>query len=116
MFASAAFGRIPGSPWSSVRIESRSSVAYRMALVAAGRFDAAIVLSAKHDWDMAAGDIIMREAGGLVTSKEGNRLEFGKTSAVQRSMVCAGPALHALLIEQLRQSGMESRDRNHART
>jgi myo-inositol-1(or 4)-monophosphatase len=89
-------------PWPPMQIESRSSVAYRMALVAAGIFDAAIVLSPKHDWDMAAGDVVVREAGGLVTSREGNLLEFGSTNAVQRSMICAGPKLHAQFMARLR--------------
>lgn len=116
LFAAAAFTKVPGAPWSSVQIESRSSIAYRMALVAGGGFDAAIVLSPKHDWDMAAGDVIVREAGGFVTSKVGSRLQFGGELAIQRSMVCAGPALHALLIEQLRQSDFEGGNLDHART
>jgi myo-inositol-1(or 4)-monophosphatase len=87
-----------------------------MALVAAGKFDAAIVLSPKHDWDMAAGDVVVREAGGIVTSKEGRQLQFGGATAVQRSMICAGPALHAKFLEQLRLTGFdqqENREQSH---
>lgn len=102
MFAHPALATL--GPWPPMQIESRSSVAYRMALVAAGRFDAAIVLSPKHDWDMAAGDVIVREAGGLVTSKEDAPLGFGEGSPVQRSMICAGPGLHAILVARLRPS------------
>ncbi|MGH6889183.1 MAG: inositol monophosphatase family protein [Rhizomicrobium sp.] len=89
-------------PWPAMQVEHRSSIAYRMALVAAGVFDAAIVLSPKHDWDMAAGAAILREACGLATSREGEPLQFGHPSAIQRSLVCAGPELHALLLERLR--------------
>jgi myo-inositol-1(or 4)-monophosphatase len=108
----------PNSPhntsWPEMQIESRSSIAYRMALVAAGTFDAAIVLSPKHDWDMAAGDVIVREAGGVVTSRDGHRLLFGEPNAVQRSMICAGPALHALFLNGL--SGHhEHPEQTHAR-
>ena len=85
-----------------MHVESRSSVAYRMALVAAGQFDAAVILAAKHDWDMAAGDVIVREAGGRVTDKNGVPLTFGRPDAVQRTMVCAGPALHAQILARLR--------------
>lgn len=85
-----------------MHIESRSSVAYRMALVAAAEFDAAVILSAKHDWDMAAGDVIVREAGGVVTDKDGQALTFGRGDAVQRTMLCAGPALHAQILARLR--------------
>jgi myo-inositol-1(or 4)-monophosphatase len=99
----------PLEPWPAMHIESRSSVAYRMALVAAGRFDAAVILSAKHDWDMAAGDIIVREAGGRVTDKDGNVLTFGRADAVQRTMICAGPALHAQIIARVHHLDMSKR-------
>ena len=102
MFAHPAWSTPPNTPWPDMRIEQRSSIAYRMALVAAGTFDAALVLSAKHDWDMAAGDLIVREAGGEVTTHTGTALHFGGPVPLQRSMVCAGPALHALLLERLK--------------
>lgn len=102
MFAHPGWAQPPLKPWPPMQIESRSSIAYRMALVACGRFDAALVLSAKHDWDMAAGDIILREARGRVTTVDGSPLVFGGLGAVQRSMVCAGPKLHELLLERLR--------------
>lgn len=110
---------VPAQPpfWPEMQIETRSSIAYRMALVAAGRFDAAIVLSPKHDWDMAAGDIIVRQAGGIVTSRDGHPLRFGGPNAVQRSMICAGPGLHALFMERLcdAHSGQrESEEQSHA--
>jgi myo-inositol-1(or 4)-monophosphatase len=109
MFAHRTWSEPPLEPWPSMHIESRSSVAYRMALVAAGRFDAAVILSAKHDWDMAAGDVIVREAGGGVTDKDGNALFFGRADAVQRTMVCAGPALHAQILTRLRHLDLSKR-------
>lgn len=115
MFGLAAESPAADSPWGSVQIESRSSIAYRMALVAAGSFDAAIVLSPKHNWDMAAGDIIVREARGRVTSRDGALLKFGGASSIQRSMICAGPALHARLIVELDRSGLAEENREHAR-
>lgn len=115
MFGHPAESSAADSPWASVQIESRSSIAYRMALVAAGRFDAAIVLSPKHDWDMAAGDVIVREAGGRVTSRDGTPLSFGGASSIRRSMICAGPALHARLIAELDRSSLAEKNREHAR-
>jgi myo-inositol-1(or 4)-monophosphatase len=111
MFVHPGWAVPPLTPWPPMQIESRSSIAYRMALVAAGHFDAALVLSAKHDWDMAAGDIIVREAGGRVTAIDGKPLLFGGPGAVQRSMVCAGPRLHALLLERLRDVDLGKRER-----
>lgn len=102
LFAHPYWSTAPDGPWPAMQIEQRNSVAYRMALVAAGAFDAALVLSAKHDWDVAAGDLIVREAGGKVTTHDGAPLRYGNASALQQSMICAGPALHALLLERLR--------------
>ena len=50
-------------PWPPMRIESRNSIAYRIVQVACGAFDAALALSSKNDWDLAAADLIAREAG-----------------------------------------------------
>lgn len=91
----------PNSPWPKMEVETRSSIAYRMALVAGGTYDAMLALSAKHDWDLAAGDIIVREAGGCVTDHRGGTLRYNGLEPVQPSIVCAGPALHAQLIDRL---------------
>ena len=109
VFAHPNWAIPPLEPWPVMQIEARSSVAYRMALVAAGQFDAAVILSAKHDWDMAAGDVIVREAGGRVSDKDGNALQFGRPDAVQRTMVCAGPTLHAHILARLRHLDLSKR-------
>lgn len=102
LFEHSGWSVSPNTPWPEMHIETRNSIAYRMALVAAGAFDAALVLSAKHDWDIAAGDLIVREAGGLVTAHDGSTFRYGNYPPIQRSMVCAGPALHARILEKLR--------------
>ena len=43
----------------------RPSLAYRLALVAEGRFDAMITLRPSWEWDIAAGALIVAEAGGI---------------------------------------------------
>jgi myo-inositol-1(or 4)-monophosphatase len=74
-----------------------------MALVARGDFDAMISLTDKSDWDLAAGDLIVREAGGRVTSQTGEMLRYNQTQPVQQGVVCAGPVLHHRLLERLRE-------------
>jgi myo-inositol-1(or 4)-monophosphatase len=90
------------TPWSPMTVESRASIAYRMGLVAEGEFDAMISLSDKSDWDLAAGDLIVHEAGGRVTSQTGETLRYNQTRPVQQSVIAAGPVLHERLIERLR--------------
>ena len=89
-------------PWPATMIaETRASAAYRMALVASGEFDAMLSLTPKADWDVAAGDLILNEAGGRVTTRTGEPLIYNRETPQHRSIVCAGPALHERLLERL---------------
>ncbi len=86
----------------SMLIENRSSLAYRLALVAEGQFDAMISLQTKHDWDLAAGDLILHEAGGLLTSQEGATLVYNQPQPLQHGVIGSGPGLHAILVQRFK--------------
>ena len=88
--------------WPAMHIENFSSIAYRVALVAAGRFDAMISLTSKRDWDLAAADVILAEAGGRLVGGEGGRLAYNRASAAQGATIAAGPYLIGPLLAQLR--------------
>jgi myo-inositol-1(or 4)-monophosphatase len=47
-----------------VRAPYSPSLAYRLAMIANGTLDATFVKPNAHDWDIAAADLILREAGG----------------------------------------------------
>ncbi len=98
MFRHPAWAR----PWPAMRVESRNAIAYRLALVAAGRFDAALALSAKADWDLAAGALILAEAGGVASDHQGRPFAFAGAAPQQPSVAAAGPHLHPLIIERTR--------------
>ena len=102
LFEHPAWSSAPNVPWPPMHVEQRNSIAYRLALVGAGIFDAAISLSSKHDWDLAAGDLIVQESGGRITDHRGQILRYNSAVPIQRSMVAAGPSLHPLLIERTR--------------
>lgn len=87
-------------PWPEMRFEKRNAIAYRMALVAAGAFDAAIALSPKWDWDIAAGALIAEEAGAKVTDHHGRPWHFNRADPRQSSLVCSAPALHPLIVRR----------------
>ena len=78
-----------------------NAVAWRMCLVAAGRWDAAVALNPKNDWDLAAAVLLVSEAGGIATDRDGKRLVFNQASVIQRGVVAAGAALHPLIMERL---------------
>ena len=102
LFEHPVWSSAPNAPWPPMHIEQRNSIAYRLALVGAGLFDAAISLSSKHDWDLAAGDLIVHEAGGRITDHRGDILRYNGAVPIQRSMVAGGSLLHPLLIERTR--------------
>lgn len=87
-------------PWPEMKVENRNSIALRMALVASGAFDAAVALSPKMDWDVAAGLVICAEAGAVVTDHKGQPLVLNSPTARHPSLVCAGPALHPLILSR----------------
>lgn len=52
-------------------------------------------------WDHAAGDLITREAGGVVTDIKGNALDFSKGRLLtdNKGVVAAGSAIHAQVLK-----------------
>ena len=78
-----------------------NAVAWRLCLVAAGRWDAAVAMNPKNDWDLAAAVLLVREAGGVATDRDGQSLVLNRPSVVQRGVVAAGATLHPLIMERL---------------
>lgn len=102
MFRHPAWNNPPNRPWpEDMHIENRNSIAYRLALVAAGQWDAMMALSSKRDWDLAAGDLILTEAGGVVTTHKGDTLLYNKAETVQPTVMGANSALYARLFERV---------------
>jgi myo-inositol-1(or 4)-monophosphatase len=87
-------------PWPPMTIESRNAIAYRMALVASGAFDAAVALSAKSEWDLAAAALIAEEAGVKISDHKGRAFAFNKPIAKVPSLICATPGLYPLILER----------------
>jgi myo-inositol-1(or 4)-monophosphatase len=87
-------------PWPKMEIEQKQSIAYRMALVAAGQADATILFGFKHYWDIAAGAAIVAAAGGRATDPWNQPLAFNEREPHAPGVVASGAALHALLIER----------------
>ncbi|HUE65537.1 MAG TPA: 3'(2'),5'-bisphosphate nucleotidase CysQ [Rhizomicrobium sp.] len=91
------------APWPPMHVQNRNSVAYRLALVADGGADASVSLTSKRDWDLAAADIILSEAGGRLTDASGAVLIYNRPVTLQSSIVAANPELHAEIVSLLRQ-------------
>jgi myo-inositol-1(or 4)-monophosphatase len=94
MFKHPGWERAGVPPWPEMEIVDRNSVAYRIALVACGAADATLALNGKSDWDIAAADLIVHEAGGRMTTHDGKRFAYNRASTRHRSLLAAGPALY----------------------
>ena len=90
-----------GSPWPPMAVETPNSIAYRIALVACGAADAAVTLAPTHDWDLAAADLIVREAGGFISSHTGLAPRYNRADTTQPSVVAAGRALHDAILSRV---------------
>ncbi len=80
-----------------------ASLAYRIALVASGRLDGAAAKGSSQDWDLAAADLLVHEAGGMVTSSDGEELRYDRADTGHLPIVAAGPGLHPALARLVRE-------------
>lgn len=80
----------------------RPSLAWRLCLVAEGRFDATLSLRPVWEWDIAAASLIAERAGVLATDQRGAALGFNTPGAQMRGLVVAPPVLHAHYLKELR--------------
>ena len=75
------------------------SLALRIARVAHGALDAAVASPGSHDWDLAAADLLVHEAGGALTDFAGRPLIYNAHEAAHGALIAAGHARHDALIE-----------------
>lgn len=78
------------------------SLALRLARVASGEVDVALASANSYDWDIAAADILVREAGGALTDYEGQVLRYNAPVPRHGPLVCAGLRLHAPMLDLAR--------------
>lgn len=90
------------SPWPKMSIENRNSVAYRMALVASGEFDAMMALNSKNDWDIAAGDLLITEAGGYVSQHNAKKLKYNNVSTKKPSVIGSNKKIYDEIITRVK--------------
>ncbi|MEL6576960.1 MAG: 3'(2'),5'-bisphosphate nucleotidase CysQ [Pseudomonadota bacterium] len=81
-----------------VRRSFRSSLAWRLCLVAGGRFDGMLTIRPSWEWDIAAGSLIAAEAGRSVSDAAGAELVFNTPGTRTPGIMAADPRLHAHLV------------------
>lgn len=102
----AEIAKLLGITKSSVRMDSQA----KYGSIARGAGDVYLRLPVRKDyeekiWDHAAGDLIVREAGGQVTDAQGQRLDFGvgRTLKNNKGVVAAPKAVHPRILDVVKQ-------------
>lgn len=86
----AMVDRLPAD-WQArlIRVPHIPSLAYRLAMVASGVLNATFVKPNAHDWDIAAADLILREAGGELITRDGLAPAYGG-AVIRHGALAAG--------------------------
>ena len=99
--------RYAGAPF---LVKPMGSVAYKLALVAAGLADATWTLAPKHEWDVAAGVALVLAGGGRVRTLDGTPLQFNQRRPWLSGLAAYPESLEAALAPSLLPpGGLESR-------
>jgi len=78
------------------------SLALRLTRVAAGTLDLAFASHNSHDWDLAAADLLVHQAGGALTTFSGQTLIYNRADPLHGALVAAGRARHEAFLALVR--------------
>jgi myo-inositol-1(or 4)-monophosphatase len=79
-------------------LSSLGSLAYKLALVAAGRYDGYLSWRRTHDWDIAAAVLLLAEAGAVVGDAGGGAIRLNQPEPVHSGVLAAGAGLYPQLL------------------
>jgi myo-inositol-1(or 4)-monophosphatase len=82
-----------------LKVSPTGSVAYKLALVAAGKGDATFTRSPKSEWDIASGAALLAEAGGTMTDIHGAMIRFNQRRVKVAGMIADNTVLHEQLVK-----------------
>ncbi|HOE81839.1 MAG TPA: inositol monophosphatase family protein [Myxococcota bacterium] len=73
---------------------AQGSIANKMAHIACGLADATLTINPRSEWDLAAGTLLITEAGGIVTDQMGQALSFNQPILEMNGLVATNGHLH----------------------
>ena len=73
------------------------SLAYRIVMVTTGALDLALAREDANDWDLAAADLIVEEAGGILRDSKGKELRYNSARSQHASLFAASKPMGALI-------------------
>jgi myo-inositol-1(or 4)-monophosphatase len=74
-------------------VRPMGSVAYKLALVSAGRADVTFTLTPKNEWDVVAGAALVKSAGGFVSTLERTDLTANRKDPLLSGLLACGPLM-----------------------
>lgn len=80
------------------------SLAYRLAMLAADEVDLALARASAKDWDLAAADLIVHEAGGALTDLDGAGLRYNCRDIRHGTLVAAAGPRHEQMLDLARRA------------
>ncbi len=78
------------------------SIAWVLALAATGRIEAVVTLEPENEWDVAAGTLLITEAGGTISDGHGHDLAFNRREPRYRGIIATSPSCPDALTRQLK--------------
>jgi len=86
-----------------------NSLALRLTRVAQGVLDVAFASHHSHDWDLAAADLLVHEAGGTLTTFGGEVLAYNRPQPTHGALIAAGRSRHRTVSELIKDRNIGQR-------
>lgn len=96
-------------PFGDWELEAVGSIALKLALVASGHGAVTLSRGPKWEWDVCAGSLIVREAGGRATDMLGERFRFNNAFPKVRGVLAGAPKAFDRVLARLREIGGSDR-------
>lgn len=86
----------------SINKRAIRSIAWVLALASTGRIEGVVTWEPENEWDVAAGTLLITEAGGTISDGLGQELLFNQREPRYRGIIATGPHCPEALARQLR--------------
>jgi myo-inositol-1(or 4)-monophosphatase len=91
----------PGITQAGLQPQASGSLALllRFAAIAEGRLAGSISIGNKKDWDIAAGHLLLMEAGGMASTQTGQKIIYNQRDPWQPGLIAATSQQHATILK-----------------
>jgi myo-inositol-1(or 4)-monophosphatase len=85
-------------------VSPTGSVAYKLAMVAAGKGDATFTRSPKNEWDIASGAALILAAGGAISDIRGREIRFNQRHVTLEGLIADNGLIHDALVRVVKET------------